>query len=117
MKYFIDKHNEIYAYELDGSQDEFIRDGLNRISEREALKIANPPISQQQQIKEAEEQKRALISEVTEIIALFQDSIDLEINSDLDVIKLKKWKEYRVLLSRVDVSLAPDINWPIRPVW
>ena len=25
------------------------------------------------------------------------------------------WRKYRVLLTRVDTSLAPDINWPDPP--
>ncbi|HAV2420762.1 tail fiber assembly protein [Escherichia coli] len=26
------------------------------------------------------------------------------------------WKTYRVLLNRVDTSVAPDIEWPVSPV-
>ncbi|WP_163823132.1 tail fiber assembly protein, partial [Proteus mirabilis] len=29
---------------------------------------------------------------------------------------LQKWKKYRVLLNRVDISTAPDIEWPQKPV-
>ncbi|HIE3872275.1 TPA: tail fiber assembly protein, partial [Enterobacter roggenkampii] len=29
---------------------------------------------------------------------------------------LTEWKRYRVLLMRVDISKAPDINWPETPV-
>ncbi|HBE5608577.1 TPA: tail fiber assembly protein [Escherichia coli] len=25
------------------------------------------------------------------------------------------WKKYRVLLNRVDTSVAPDIEWPSQP--
>ncbi|EAC2055361.1 tail fiber assembly protein [Escherichia coli] len=25
------------------------------------------------------------------------------------------WKTYRVLMNRVDTSIAPDIEWPISP--
>ncbi|HAX3031324.1 TPA: tail fiber assembly protein [Escherichia albertii] len=29
---------------------------------------------------------------------------------------LLTWKTYRVLLNRVDTSVAPDIEWPVKPV-
>ncbi|APJ74150.1 tail fiber assembly protein [Escherichia coli] len=29
---------------------------------------------------------------------------------------LEAWKKYRVLLNRVDTSIAPDIEWPASPV-
>ncbi|EFC5427862.1 tail fiber assembly protein, partial [Escherichia coli] len=29
---------------------------------------------------------------------------------------LAAWKKYRVLLNRVDTSLAPEIEWPQQPV-
>ncbi|ELJ6731449.1 tail fiber assembly protein, partial [Escherichia coli] len=29
---------------------------------------------------------------------------------------LEAWKKYRVLLNRVDTSVAPDIEWPAAPI-
>lgn len=28
---------------------------------------------------------------------------------------LTEWRKYRVLLMRVDVSTAPNIEWPLKP--
>lgn len=42
MKYFKDTNNTIYAYELDGSQDDYIKEGLIAITEQEADLIRNP---------------------------------------------------------------------------
>ncbi|MDN0004869.1 tail fiber assembly protein [Providencia stuartii] len=28
---------------------------------------------------------------------------------------LQAWKKYRVLLNRIDTSLAPNIEWPEKP--
>ncbi|EKN4046229.1 tail fiber assembly protein, partial [Yersinia enterocolitica] len=28
---------------------------------------------------------------------------------------LKAWKQYRIAVKNVDVSLAPDIGWPTEP--
>jgi len=36
MKYFLEKStNEIYAYSLDGSQDDYIKEGLTAITDKE----------------------------------------------------------------------------------
>ncbi|MBF9816671.1 tail fiber assembly protein, partial [Enterobacter roggenkampii] len=35
--------------------------------------------------------------------------------TDEEIDGLSKWKKYRVLLMRVDISKAPDINWPEIP--
>lgn len=115
MKYYKDKNNEVHAYESDGSQDAFITDDLTLISEQEALAITNPPPSKEQLIAEAEYQKQALLNEATAAIAPLQDAVDLGIATDEEREQLREWKEYRVLLSRVDISSASDINWPEKP--
>ncbi len=45
MKYFKDTSNKVYAYESDGSQDEFIQSRLMPISEQEAIQIVSPPLT------------------------------------------------------------------------
>jgi len=42
MKHYKDTNNNIYAYESDGSQDEFIPDNLTQITDDEAFTILNP---------------------------------------------------------------------------
>ena len=56
MKYFKNADNQIYAYEADGSQDEYIRDDLVPITEEEADAIRaekNAPFIAEMQAKEA----------------------------------------------------------------
>lgn len=48
--------------------------------------------------------KNSLINETNEKIALLQDIIDLEIQEADEEAQLKKWKKYRILLTRVDTS-------------
>ncbi|HDC4368699.1 TPA: tail fiber assembly protein [Enterobacter cloacae] len=36
--------------------------------------------------------------------------------TDEEIARLGEWEKYRVLLSRVDVRNAPDIEWPAPPV-
>lgn len=43
MKYYKDQNGIVYAYEADGSQDDFILEGLTPISEAEALELTAPP--------------------------------------------------------------------------
>ncbi|WP_272680917.1 tail fiber assembly protein [Providencia sp. PROV129] len=112
MKYYKNRNNEIYAYESDGSQDEFIADDLALISEQEALTITNPPPSKEQLIAEAKYQKQVLLNEATAAIAPLQDAVDLGIATDEERAQLRAWKEYRVQVNRVDVGLGMNVNWP-----
>lgn len=64
---------------------------------------------------QTEQKKQSLLAEATEAIAPLQDAVDLGMATDKEIVSLKKWKEYRVLLNRVDTSTAPDIDWPVKP--
>ncbi|MGL5420795.1 MAG: tail fiber assembly protein, partial [Plesiomonas shigelloides] len=50
-----------------------------------------------------------------ERIAPLQDAVDLGMASTEEMALLADLKRYRVLLSRVDTHLAPDIDWPLAP--
>ncbi|OBY36422.1 tail fiber assembly protein [Providencia rettgeri] len=115
MKYYIDAENTVFAYAEDGSQDEFIRDNLIAILEKEALAIAQPKQSKTQLISYADEKKSILLAEATESIAPIQDALDLGIATDKELKQLNTWKQYRVDLNRIDTASAPDIAWPEKP--
>ncbi|EFG3452654.1 tail fiber assembly protein [Escherichia coli] len=66
-------------------------------------------------IEKAESLKRNLIANASTKIAPLQDAVDIEDATPEEVILLKLWKQYRVALNRIDVLLAPDINWPEAP--
>ena len=53
--------------------------------------------------------------EANQKIAPLQAAFDVGIATDEELAKLKVWKTYFVLLSRVDVSKAPDVDWPKKP--
>lgn len=57
-------------------------------------------------------QKSELMQHAKENISLLQDAVDLDIATDEEKDLLVAWKKYRVLLNRIDTSLAPDISWP-----
>ncbi|EME5337343.1 TPA: tail fiber assembly protein, partial [Escherichia coli] len=44
-----------------------------------------------------------------------QTVVGLEIATEEEKALLAAWKTYRVLLNRVDTSVAPDIEWLIQP--
>ncbi|HEB5831519.1 TPA: tail fiber assembly protein [Yersinia enterocolitica] len=63
----------------------------------------------------AEEKKTQLLNDATVKIAPLQDAVDTELATDEEKAQLTAWKTYRVLLSRIDTSKAPDIEWPVSP--
>ncbi|HAI4006066.1 TPA: tail fiber assembly protein [Escherichia coli] len=79
-------------------------DGVSWVKDEEAEKLFR--------IREAEEKKARLIQEATDNIAILQDAVNLEIATTEENSQLDSWRKYRVLVSRIDTSTAPDIVWP-----
>lgn len=63
------------------------------------------------------QQRDALLSEAAIRIAPLQDAIDLDEATDAEAASLKTWKQYRVLLSRIEKQSGYPkvIEWPIAP--
>lgn len=74
-----------------------------------------PPPTKEQLISEAKAHKATLITAASETIAILKDAVDLGKATKEEEASLLAWREYRVLLMRVDTSLAPDIEWPVAP--
>jgi len=74
-----------------------------------------PPLSAEENVMVATSKKSILIGEASAVIAPLQDAFDLEMATDSELEQLSAWKKYRVLLNRVDVFSAPDIDWPAKP--
>lgn len=66
-------------------------------------------------IKQAESLRTELLAQATTVLAPLQDAIDLDLATDAEWTSLNAWKKYRVLLNRLDISTAPDIEWPVKP--
>ncbi|MDE9456079.1 tail fiber assembly protein [Xenorhabdus bovienii] len=115
MKYYKSKYNQVYAYKSDGSQDDWIKPDLIPITEAEAMAIANPPPTLEQLQQNVKYEKRYLLKAATGKIDICQDAVDLGMATDAEKSALTDWRKYRVLLSRVDCSTAPDIAWPEQP--
>ncbi|MQL47513.1 tail fiber assembly protein [Photorhabdus khanii] len=77
--------------------------------------VVDKDLLKSHQIEEDKQQKATLLRQANETLSLLQDSVDLEIATEAEEIALLAWKKYRVLLSRVDISQAPDVEWPEVP--
>ncbi|MBG6243235.1 MAG: tail fiber assembly protein [Candidatus Symbiopectobacterium sp. Dall1.0] len=66
-------------------------------------------------IIEAKTQKNNMLMIAHSMVATLEDAVELEIATDEETSKLPVWKKYRVLINRVDISTAPDIDWPTVP--
>lgn len=142
MKHYKDENNQIYAYEDDvpdfGSYTEIeiineegktviekvypeftVKEGLIAITEDEADVILNPPKSdeeiQAEIVATNTDTQVALTKEANTAISILQDAIDFDMQEDGDEEKLKAWKKYRILLSRVDLTID-DVEWPEKPM-
>lgn len=69
------------------------------------------------QIADAVGTRDNLIRDAATRIAPLQDAVDLGEASDEDMANLKKWKQYRVALNRIDQQSGypATIDWPVEP--
>lgn len=74
-----------------------------------------PPPTHEVLVVDAEKKKSLLLAEAQSAIAPLQDAFELDMATEEEKALLLAWKKYRVLLNRIDTSLAPDIEWPISP--
>ncbi|WP_434524872.1 tail fiber assembly protein [Photorhabdus asymbiotica] len=82
-------------------------DGENWVTDIEA--------QQASQIKQAEQQRATFHQHASDAITVLQYAVETEMASDAEKALLLDWKKYLVLLSRIDISSAPDITWPGKP--
>lgn len=75
-----------------------------------------PRVISEYEVMSLTEKKRAqLMIDANQKITPLQDASDLGIATEDELERLKVWKTYRVLLNRVEIANAPDIDWPQRP--
>ncbi|MGO2972671.1 MAG: tail fiber assembly protein [Hafnia alvei] len=78
-------------------------------------KITPRVILKSELIAQAEETRAQLMAEANQKIAPLQAALDVGIAIEDELAQLKAWKTYLVLLSRMDISNAPDIELPEVP--
>ena len=78
--------------------------------------LIDPPApGQDELIAMAESKRTILLTEAAEKIAPLQDAVDLDLATESEITLLRKWKKYRVDLSRLDISEPSEISWPEVP--
>lgn len=75
-----------------------------------------PPMTHEQHIAAAESHKQALTAEVNTETEMLRVKLALGRIKDDEKALLNAWLDYLDELEAVDVSTAPDINWPVKPV-
>ncbi|MDH1321205.1 tail fiber assembly protein [Enterobacter bugandensis] len=129
MKVVFDDDNVIRFFSTDASMlnpvDMFVGelplsdvpDGINIYGEWifDQGKVVRRKYSKDELINMAEGQKKSLLNVAKEAIAPLQDAVDMNVSTKEEEQLLVEWKKYRVLLNRVNTSIAPDIEWPTVP--
>ncbi|OTQ72886.1 MULTISPECIES: tail fiber assembly protein [unclassified Gilliamella] len=69
----------------------------------------------QYEVNQASAKKNQLITDATAQISYLQDAVESEIASKQEKQLLAEWKKYRVLVNRIDIEQAPNIDWPNNP--
>ena len=66
-------------------------------------------------IADAEQHRQLLIAQVDELTSDWRVELMLGDISEENKKKLSSWMAYKTAAKAVDVSTAPDINWPVQP--
>ncbi|MGK0667124.1 tail fiber assembly protein [Serratia marcescens] len=77
--------------------------------------VTNDSLAKENAINTARENKEELSINAESKIAMLSRAVKLGIATDNEKEKLNQWEVYSVYLSRVEVSNAPDIDWPSIP--
>ena len=73
------------------------------------------PLTQEEIFAVNATKKQSLMAYATVIIAPLQDAADLDDATPEEMALLKKWKQYRVALNRINTDTTDDITWPALP--
>lgn len=77
--------------------------------------VDTPPPTHEQLVSQAEQKKNQLRKAADSEIAWLQDAVDAGIATDEETALLAAWKNYRVLLMRVNTNNTSDTEWPQPP--
>lgn len=99
-----------------------IRDGFTTLSPATPFDkwdgekwVTDTDAAQAAAVTAAAQKKNSLRNTADSEIAWLQDAVDAGIATDEETTLLAEWKNYRVLLMRIDVTKAPEIEWPPVP--
>ena len=120
QKFFKDADDNVFCLDImpmnKDSWESEIKGGWTEISKDDAMSIANPPPTKEQLVELAEAEKQILIAEVTSETEMLRTKLALGRIKDDEKALLNAWLDYLDELEAVDVSAAPNIIWPVKPV-
>ena len=64
----------------------------------------------QYEVNQALTKKNQFLAEAASQLSYLQDAVDSQIASEQEAQLLVEWKKYRVLINRIDIELAPNIE-------
>jgi len=115
MKYFKDpKNGDVYAYEDDGSQDEFIKAGLDPMNGDEVYAHCHPVLTPEKIVEINSSVEAELSSAASLAMTPLFLSIQLGDATDAEKKKAKEWQAYYRALKAVDLG-AQSPSWPEPP--
>ncbi|CDL85435.1 tail fiber assembly protein [Xenorhabdus szentirmaii] len=65
--------------------------------------------------RQADYERKDLIRAVREHLEPLQDAAYLDVATEEEKAALTAWHRYRLALYRLDITMAPDIDWPQKP--
>lgn len=77
--------------------------------------VTDTDAQHQAAVDAAKQELAARQQEAANAIAPLEKAVKLGMATEEEKTRLTAWETYSVLLSRVDISTAPDINWPEKP--
>ena len=101
----------------DADYEKFINppDGYYQVFDEQGPRVEKIPEPDYPAI--AENTRQTLLSEVSSAIAVWQTKLQIgRTLKDDEKAKLNAWLDYSDMLSALDLSSAPDIEWPDKPV-
>lgn len=77
--------------------------------------VTDSDAKHQGDIADAEQHRQMLLAQVDELSSDWRVELMLGDISEENKKKLSSWMAYKTAVKAVDVSTAPDINWPVQP--
>ncbi|MGI1453633.1 tail fiber assembly protein [Escherichia coli] len=77
--------------------------------------VTDSDAKHQGDIADAEQHRQMLLAKVDELSSDWRVELMLGDISEENKKKLSSWMAYKTAVKAVDVSTAPDINWPVQP--
>lgn len=118
IRSYCDDVSRLYPVGLNVTDVDALPDGFNidGVWIFEGGVISPRVLCSEELITQAGNKKQQLMNEANAAIAVLQDAVELGIATESEAAQLLVWKNYRVLLSRIDVTQTDGIEWPQPPV-